>query len=100
MERFEQWEGKLALGEEVGGVKSGEMEAVAKDGSAVKTFGDSIALETKAASDDRRAQTDGRASGGSSGATLLTKLARLELPKFAGDDPGVCFSRVEQFFEY
>ncbi|CAL1412988.1 unnamed protein product [Linum trigynum] len=28
------------------------------------------------------------------------KLARLEFPTFAGDDPTVWFSRVEQFFEF
>ncbi|CAI0550490.1 unnamed protein product [Linum tenue] len=34
------------------------------------------------------------------GGTFLAKLARLEFGKFSGDDPGVWFPRVEQFFEF
>ncbi|CAL1394527.1 unnamed protein product [Linum trigynum] len=77
--------------------KDGERRGSSASGDSGRRldFGCSSGGEPKSGEASRGAD-GGRSSGGG----FLAKLARLEFPRFAGEEPGAWFPRVEQFFEY
>ncbi|CAL1410951.1 unnamed protein product [Linum trigynum] len=77
--------------------KEGERRGSSASGDSGRRldFGRSSGGEPKNG-DGSRGADGGRSSGGG----FLAKLARLEFPRFAGEEPGAWFPRVEQFFEY